>query len=650
MSHYSGLYILNAVPSADENKTENNVANTFGFYFNFRNRGIAANTAANGRYKKVLLNFVKKFQYPNPRAKESCDEPYVDGIYMAPLRSILKLLYIFYLNDGTNGYLTQDEITNFIFYNSDVAKNKTPNYFKVFNDIKNFRNTKIFPASVETDSTKKKWKGMDKYNAQLREFKKYQTEMQKYNNGERSTEPRKVNKPNTNYERRQIGILLSIMKEAGCIEENEKGFFFSTSEKSSDVKKCIFEIMVYNQYWEYNPDPTLSKKDIERTYYEYMEMEEAEEWKMQQQSGKASKLISRNRIIFGAPGTGKSYTLNDEIKNIIQCDENGVPLENFYERVTFYPSYTYSQFIGAYKPKPKMIEEPILTDDSKIYKKEIISYEFVPGPFTRILVKALKEAKSDQPQNCLLVIEEINRANAAAVFGDIFQLLDRKTDGSSVYSIETSEEMRAYIAKELEEKPEDYAKIEIPSNLYIWATMNSADQGVTPLDTAFKRRWDFQYVKIDEGEFAKEYLNKPFTIKGIKTSWNLIRKEINRLLQNPSIKLSEDKLMGPFFLGGTVFSEIDDDKFEVDAESTVFNNAFKSKVLMYLFDDAVKSRRSQLFDAATYAQLCDDYDEIGLKVFKAINIEKLTLIQPKELEEPKEEHEVIDEEIGGSDN
>ncbi|MDV5105909.1 AAA family ATPase [Clostridium perfringens] len=173
-----------------------------------------------------------------------------------------------------------------------------------------------------------------------------------------------------------------------------------------------------------------------------------------------------NRIIFGAPGTGKSNKLENE---------KGVFGDNF-ERVTFHPNYSYSQFVGTYKPVPNKV------NDKNGALTETITYEYVPGPFMRSLVKAIRSIKSENPTPYLLLIEEINRANVAVVFGDVFQLLDRK-NGISEYAIETSEDMRSYLLKELGGDLKDYEKIRIPANLYIWATMNSADQGVFPMDT-----------------------------------------------------------------------------------------------------------------------------------------------------------------------
>ena len=188
----------------------------------------------------------------------------------------------------------------------------------------------------------------------------------------------------------------------------------------------------------------------------------------------------RNRIVFGAPGTGKSYELKEDCEDLLKDAKDN------YERVTFHPDYSYSQFVGTYKP--------VMGADEKI------RYDFVPGPFMRVYVEALKSGRTENPQPHLLLIEEINRAKVAAVFGDVFQLLDRDDDGVSEYEIQASEDIRKYLAKQLGGTPDNYQKIRIPNNMFIWSTMNSADQGVFPMDTAFKRRWNFEYLGINENE------------------------------------------------------------------------------------------------------------------------------------------------------
>lgn len=402
-----------------------------------------------------------------------------------------------------------------------------------------------------------------------------------------------------------------------------------------------------------------------------------------------SSYFSRNRILFGAPGTGKSFNVNRDKEELLKYGGE-------YERVTFHPDYSYANFVGTYKPvmvnsedevviaadkkeilsilndESKMAQEkydllydrfhgegltrlPILlglrTDENfKTIKKDgtgavsdnsvernhgkairpyvhlrsdkkvpsEIAYEYVPGPFVRTLVKALKNAETDNPRPYLLIIEEINRANVAAVFGDVFQLLDRKEDGVSEYPICATEDIKKFLAKpeNLGGKPEDYKELKIPNNMFIWATMNSADQGVFPMDTAFKRRWDFTYLGIDDSE--EELIGKTVELgKGQdrrQIEWNELRKAINKFLADKGI--NEDKQLGPYFIAKKI--AVPESGSEIDSKQ--FADTFKNKVIMYLFEDAAKQRRSALFegcklDANRYSEICKDFDIRGVKIF-----------------------------------
>lgn len=329
-------------------------------------------------------------------------------------------------------------------------------------------------------------------------------------------------------------------------------------------------------------------------------------------------LYPRQIIYFGAPGTSKSYTLN---KDAEKKDEAGNKVFANQERVTFYPGYSYQQFVGTYKPFMDM-------DGDKI------SYKFVPGPLLRLLEKALKAEKAEKakPQNenkedtpaaenstenqengkeekdtekFLLIVEELNRAEAAAVFGDLFQLLDRNSDGSSEYPISVSEDLKQYLRRgtdktdKTDEKdcgvwadvPEnEQKKLYFPSNFYIWATMNSADQGVFPLDTAFKRRWDFKYFGINEAADKLRNDKQKF--------WNNLRTTINDALQE-KLNLNEDKLLGPFFM-----------KVEENIDEQTFWEHFCSKVLLYLYEDAARLNRNRIFQSKiTYSQMFAKFAE-----------------------------------------
>lgn len=292
-----------------------------------------------------------------------------------------------------------------------------------------------------------------------------------------------------------------------------------------------------------------------------------------------------------------------------------------YERVTFHPNYSYSQFVGCYKPKMKSVQ----TVDGE---KEEIIYSFVPGPFLRVYVNAIRNSG----ENFLLLIEEINRANVAAVFGDVFQLLDRR-DGKSEYPVTAGED----IIKYLESEGIKQSELSIPKNMFIWATMNSADQGVFPMDTAFKRRWNFEYIGIDENESGvsdyaipiSRIVNEKKIIKKVK--WNDLRHAINTKLI--SMNVNEDKLLGPYFIG------------EKDLEDAMQNQEdfiklFKSKVLMYLFEDAAKMKRNFFnCEKYIYSEICKEFDEKGIEVFNFSDEEKgelkeLDISQTPETSEP----------------
>lgn len=316
----------------------------------------------------------------------------------------------------------------------------------------------------------------------------------------------------------------------------------------------------------------------------------------------------RNVIAFGAPGTGKSYFFKKYL------DEHHVSSDD-YERVTFYSDYSYSQFIGTYKP---------------VDVGGMITYKFVPGPFMRTLVAALEDASTTAPHKHYLIIEELNRAKAAAVFGDMFQLLDRDDTGRSEYSINASEDIRAYLAEHFGGAASAYSKLAIPNNMYIFATMNSADQGVFPMDTAFKRRWNFNYIGIDDEEFkvnidpstgvktATECQSGTFNLADGAVEWNVLRRAINAKLSNDRIKAHEDKLMGPFFMKtqdstGTCL-------FTLGHEDEEFSTLFCEKVIMYLFEDAAKTKHKELFEGCDsdklnrFSYICAEFKSRGLAI------------------------------------
>ena len=321
----------------------------------------------------------------------------------------------------------------------------------------------------------------------------------------------------------------------------------------------------------------------------------------------------RNLVYFGAPGTGKSYELNKKARECFP--------ESNVSRVTFYPDYTYAQFVGCFKPVTRYkgdFDKPL--SELEAY----ISYEFIPGPFLETYIKAVQNPN----ENYLLIVEEINRANPAAVFGDVFQLLDRNSKGRSEYEVAVPREMHDYLAIFLPEYATsahipnpvellseqhrlemETKRLSLPPNMYIWATMNSADQGVFPIDTAFKRRWDFRYMGINEGENADvdgrilSEINVP--CGGHIVVWNKLRRAINEFMANDDLRINEDKLLGPFFITPSALTP------------ERFPSVFKDKVLLYLYEDVGKTKRTKIFkkELNTYAKVCEAFDEIGEGVF-----------------------------------
>lgn len=335
---------------------------------------------------------------------------------------------------------------------------------------------------------------------------------------------------------------------------------------------------------------------------------------------------ARNIITFGAPGTGKSHLLEEKKNKLI-----GAKNHTDFERVTFYENYSYAQFVGTYKP---------------VMDGTDIKYKFVPGPFIRVLVKALRNCmeltstssvSTATAKPYVLIVEEINRGNAASIFGDIFQLLDRDGNGVSEYPISTSKDLRDYLAEELNCSPELFEQIQIPDNMFIWATMNSADQGVFPLDSAFKRRWDFDYLSIDKNEtdlLGNTNVPGVFKIGTTEIEWNALRKSINDLLSSDNVRVHEDKLLGPFFINTKNLMKNGSTTELIDT----FSELVESKVLMYIFEDAAKTRRTNVFKAnvntSRFSELCKAFQKDKLLIFDKVGNEDFVTVYNKYASKP----------------
>ena len=298
---------------------------------------------------------------------------------------------------------------------------------------------------------------------------------------------------------------------------------------------------------------------------------DGDETEKEEKTSGTRKTGAENILLYGVPGAGKSH----EIKTKYCSDEK------YMERVVFHPDYMYSDFVGQILPR-------VEKDESGNDK---LKYIFTPGPFT----KMLKKAENDPENYYYLVIEELNRGNAPAIFGEIFQLLDRKDEdefpaeevGESEYGISNYE-----VAKEVY-KDEEHP-IRIPSNMYILATMNTADQNVFTLDTAFQRRWNMRQIenRFDKSEHSKDI------IAGTKVNWGAFAMVINDMVieNNVDMASSEDKRLGTYFAK----------KKELEA------NRFPEKVLKYLWDDAFKMDKTAIFN-----ENCKSLEEVVVTYEKA---------------------------------
>lgn len=277
---------------------------------------------------------------------------------------------------------------------------------------------------------------------------------------------------------------------------------------------------------------------------------------------------SLQQIFYGAPGTGKSHT----IKKVT----DGVD-SKFVIRTTFHPDSDYSTFVGAYKPKMETLPRYNPQTGEQMGVEKRIVYAYTPQAF----LKAYTTAWQNPQQAVYLIIEEINRGNCAQIFGDLFQLLDRKECGHSCYPIKADQDMMMHLMEVLagyDAVPENVRSGEelvLPPNLYIWATMNTSDQSLFPIDSAFKRRWDWKYIPIAQGKDKEtgKLLQWSIEAEGVRYDWWSFLTVMNKRVGD--ITSSEDKKLGFFFC-------------KADDEGVISATKFVGKVLFYLWNDVFK--------------------------------------------------------------
>ena len=360
-----------------------------------------------------------------------------------------------------------------------------------------------------------------------------------------------------------------------------------------DIYSCVhtkelqdmIDILYKNEEFKaYNTKGGNQYSNALETYLKFLHAKEifAEETKP-----KYSPILSLQQIYYGAPGTGKSKAIKD-----LTFGESVI-------RTTFHPDSDYASFVGTYKPITEEVVlrdcygKKVIDDETKEdVKEERIAYKFIPQAFLEAYVEAWKKLGSGKKQ--YLIIEEINRGNCAQIFGDLFQLLDRNEYGFSDYPIVADKDMQKYLEKEFagweitnkDEINQLYGeanmvnlimkgeRLVLPSNLYIWATMNTSDQSLFPIDSAFKRRWDWKYVPIREGRDKETNapLNWYINTGDKQYNWWSFISKVNELIG--SLTNSEDKKLGYFFCKAK--------DGEIDAD------LFVSKVIFYLWNDVFK--------------------------------------------------------------
>lgn len=365
------------------------------------------------------------------------------------------------------------------------------------------------------------------------------------------------------------------------IYKNKYSLFFVKKERFMDYL-VMFDDRPYQMY---SKEKITNDCDMEMGEEYPKELFNEEKDFMKPIEGRVSN--GYNKIYYGIPGCGKSYKVSNEVLA-------GVSKENIF-RTTFYLDYTNSDFIGQLVPK---------TD-----KEKHVTYEPNFGPFS----KALKRA-CETTEMVYLVIEEINRGNAAAIFGDLFQLLDRldeekvekRNDGSVVgdseYPITNN-----FIEDYLHFKP---GNVIIPSNLTILATMNTSDQNVFPLDTAFKRRWDREKVVPKWEEVDSADLCIPFT----DTTWRHFVDEINQCMTSEEAKgtISEDKKIGPYFIGKSVLVS-KAERHNNNEENKEKLRKFTNNVVDYLYNDVTKFDHELMFsEKYSYENVYNELIQMGV--------------------------------------
>lgn len=389
----------------------------------------------------------------------------------------------------------------------------------------------------------------------------------------------------------------------------------------------VYSLEVYNQD-ELHMSAVIVDKDNSVTYQNSSErrnewldlIPDSSETSFNKTSIRVDSSEPLQQIFYGAPGTGKSKTIKDETEKAEK--------DNRVFRTTFHPDSDYSTFVGCYKPTMK--PTGVIRGGEQ---EEVITYKFTPQAFTNAYVKAW-----NTEEDVYLIIEEINRGNCAQIFGDLFQLLDRNDKGLSEYPINADSDLASHIAKELAgssridfpDEVKEGKKLVLPKNLFIWATMNTSDQSLFPIDSAFKRRWDWKYIKISEGMKDGSSLNWKILVEDEEQDrvrlydwWKFLQLTNTKIF---GATQSADKQMGYFFTKatetfngekiGTLKKEGIEELSGSVSNEFISAETFVNKVLFYLWTDVLKDNEyeeiaSLMKDGDKELSFPDFFDKTG---------------------------------------
>lgn len=543
-------------------KSDNNNAATLEFYYNLypntENTKVAIISP-----KDVIRNFVLKFQFPNPRTLESLNDTLNEEVFVAPYRMVISILIsLAKIEDKDNSHLTLEEILYYVFADENVCKNPSIN-------------CDILARQILQD--RKDNKDLSSYISANIKWNQYD---------------------------RQVREMMAVLGKSFDSFHLSKGKLEYNHNIVDD--DFINQIVKYNYFWipsnkenfELSTKEYISYMNMADTPYNVVTFNKGQENNIKRNLG----IYPLQQIYYGAPGTGKSFELKEITKGYSTI------------RTTFHPDSDYSTFVGAYKPVMQKVDLRDLSGHIvEGVQEDRIVYTYVKQAFLKAYLgawqKYAKSGETTEPQ--FLVIEEINRGNCAQIFGDLFQLLDRSDNGFSTYPIEADSDLQNEIKKAFAEGGEyaiengldvddavdcytsNYGEtlsndikngrvLLLPNNFYIWATMNTSDQSLFPIDSAFKRRWDWKYVKITDAK-------KGWKIKcgSEECDWWTFVTEINKKIAKETS--SDDKKLGYFFC-------------KPDNGNTISEDKFVGKVLFYLWNDVFKDGDTSLFKVGEYTE------------------------------------------------